>query len=180
MGWIFRRPVINLGRLRQNKRAAGRAKNLADLENLPEANSSHLVGSGAGDDHVLHDERGDVGTGSLSSSRRLRCPTRHAPCGYRWRRGGNRQRWPGRVCRRRWGVGLVARTGELPVLANGDGVKRDDFGHGACVHDSVNDEGSVLHLGVGGVVDPFQLRLFDVGAVDLVARAVALSGVTPE
>jgi hypothetical protein len=29
-------PVISLDRLRQNKRAAGRAKDLADLENLPE------------------------------------------------------------------------------------------------------------------------------------------------
>ena len=29
-------PVISLPRLRQNKRAAGRAKDLADLENLPE------------------------------------------------------------------------------------------------------------------------------------------------
>ena len=30
-------PVISLDRLRQNKRAAGRAKDLADLENLPQA-----------------------------------------------------------------------------------------------------------------------------------------------
>jgi hypothetical protein len=29
-------PVISLDRLRQNKRAAGRTKDLADLENLPE------------------------------------------------------------------------------------------------------------------------------------------------
>jgi hypothetical protein len=29
-------PVINLARLRQNKAASGRAKDLADLENLPE------------------------------------------------------------------------------------------------------------------------------------------------
>jgi hypothetical protein len=29
-------PVISLARLRENKRAAGRAKDLADLENLPE------------------------------------------------------------------------------------------------------------------------------------------------
>jgi hypothetical protein len=29
-------PVISLGRLRQNKAASGRAKDLADLENLPE------------------------------------------------------------------------------------------------------------------------------------------------
>jgi hypothetical protein len=29
-------PVISLDQLRRNKRAAGRAKDLADLENLPE------------------------------------------------------------------------------------------------------------------------------------------------
>ena len=29
-------PVISLAHLRQNKRASGRAKDLADLENLPE------------------------------------------------------------------------------------------------------------------------------------------------
>ncbi len=29
-------PVISLARLRENKAAAGRAKDLADLENLPE------------------------------------------------------------------------------------------------------------------------------------------------
>jgi hypothetical protein len=33
----MRVPVISLARLRQNKFAAGRAKDLADLENLPDA-----------------------------------------------------------------------------------------------------------------------------------------------
>jgi hypothetical protein len=32
-------PVISLPRLRQNKRAAGRPKDLADLDNLPDSNS---------------------------------------------------------------------------------------------------------------------------------------------